>query len=56
MSGIVESLVFKGVHYEMIVNANNFNWKIQSTQMSEVGSRVGLFIGPNEIHVMKRNL
>lgn len=54
LKGIVESVTFKGVHYEMIVNVNGFDWKIHSTIMKEVGTEVGLDVLPENIHIMKK--
>ena len=53
--GIVTNVIFKGVHYEMHVEANGFTWKIHSTVLSPVGDQVGLTISPDLIHVMKRS-
>ncbi len=52
--GRVLSLIFKGVHYEMEVEALGYNWLVHSTNMAPVGSEVGLFIDPFNIQVMKR--
>ena len=46
--------MFKGVHYEMLVDSNDYEYMIQSTDMQPMGSTVGLFFGPEDIHVMKR--
>ncbi len=54
ISGVVTSLRFKGVHYEMIVRANNFNWKVHSTLMKPEGEKVGIVVSPDNIHVMKK--
>jgi spermidine/putrescine transport system ATP-binding protein len=52
--GEVESTLFKGVHYEMMVNTGAFTWKVHSTTMQSVGSRVGLSIVPFNIHIMRK--
>ena len=52
--GEVESVFFKGVHYEMKVNTGSFTWKVHSTTMYPAGSRVGLSIVPSNIHIMRR--
>ena len=52
--GTVESVFFKGVHYEMKVNTGEFTWKVHSTAMYPAGSRVGLSIVPSNIHIMRR--
>ena len=53
--GTVTNLTFKGVHYEIIVDIGNFKWMIQTTDYHEVGSRIGLKIDPDAIHVMKKS-
>ena len=52
--GKVVSLIFKGVHYEMEVEALCFIWLVHSTKMAEVGSEVGLFVDPFNIQIMKK--
>lgn len=54
LEGEVETVVFKGVHYEMIVISNGVRWKVHSTLMEPEGSKVGLKILPNDIHIMKK--
>ncbi len=52
LTGVVESVIFKGVHYEMIIVSGHFKWKVQSTTMQPVGTRVGMTIVPYNIHIM----
>ncbi|MCL2527777.1 MAG: ABC transporter ATP-binding protein [Defluviitaleaceae bacterium] len=54
LTGNVTNVTFKGVHYEMRVEANGFPWKVHSTVLSPVGTNVGLSIKPDLIHVMKK--
>ena len=54
ITGIVENVIFKGVHFEMHVKAANTEWIIQSTQAVPVGEMIGMRIGPDEIHIMHR--
>ncbi len=54
ISGIVESLVFKGVHYEMEIRAKDDTWLVHSTTMKNVGDRVDLFVSPDNIHIMRK--
>lgn len=54
LEGEVKSVIFKGVHYEMIVSSMGIDWMIHSTSMEKVASRVGLKILPNDIHIMKK--
>ncbi len=51
--GEVKSLVFMGVHYEMIVDVDGFEYLVHSTRNSEVGNEVGLLLEPDSIHIMK---
>ncbi|TCL55572.1 spermidine/putrescine transport system ATP-binding protein [Hydrogenispora ethanolica] len=53
-SGIVRSATFKGVHYEMIVAADDIQWIIHSTRVRSVGIEVGLRVDPFDIHIMKK--
>ena len=52
LAGTVTSVLFKGVHYEMMIDAGDFTWKVHSTTMQPAGSRVGLAIVPFNIHIM----
>ena len=54
ISGIVESIIFKGVHYEIMVDAMGYNWKIHTTQYVEPGTLIGMDVAPMDIHIMKR--
>ena len=54
LTGVVESVIFKGVHYEMIIISGDYKWKVQSTTMQPVGTRVGMTIVPYNIHIMHR--
>ncbi len=54
LTGTVKSIVFKGVHFEMMVDQAGFLWKVQSTDAVQPGTEVGMMVGPDEIHIMKR--
>ncbi len=54
LTGVVTSVTFKGVHYEMVVEAYDFQWLIQSTRSQELGSAVGITFGPDDIHIMHK--
>ena len=54
ISGTVTHLIFKGVHYEMEVMANGFEWLVQSTRMRPVGQKVGIKVDPNNIQIMNK--
>ncbi|NLA13733.1 MAG: spermidine/putrescine ABC transporter ATP-binding protein, partial [Tissierellia bacterium] len=51
---IVKSVTFKGVHYEMDIVANNFEFLVHSTDMAPVGTTVGLTLTPDDIHIMEK--
>ncbi|MDE6501909.1 MAG: ABC transporter ATP-binding protein [Ruminococcus sp.] len=55
LTGIVESVVFKGVHYEMCVDGVDNKWIIHSTKACPVGSMVGMTFDPDDIHIMKKS-
>lgn len=55
ITGVVTSVTFLGVHYEIIVDVNGFKWMIQTTDESKVGDKVGLLIEPDAIHIMKKS-
>ena len=52
--GVVESIVFKGVHYEIMVRTEQFTFMVHSTQAEEVGKTVGLSVIPFDIHIMNK--
>ena len=54
LTGVVESVIFKGVHYEMMIVSGDYKWKVQSTTMQPAGTRVGMTIVPFNIHIMRR--
>ncbi len=55
LRGIVTSVTFLGVHFEIIVDIGGFKWMIQTTDEHKVDEEVGLFIEPDAIHVMKKS-
>ncbi len=50
--GIVTSVIFKGVHYEIIVQSGKNEIVVQSTRKAELNAVVGLYIEPEGIHIM----
>ncbi len=54
ISGVVRSVTFKGVHYEMVIDTSDFSWLVHSTKAAEVGSEVGITFGPDDIHIMHK--
>ncbi len=55
LNGVVTSVTFKGVHFEIIVDIHGFKWMIQTTDFYPVGATIGLNIGPDDIHIMKKS-
>ena len=55
LSGTVTSVSFMGVHYEIIVDIGGFKWMIQTTDEHFVNEKVGLYIEPDAIHIMKKS-
>lgn len=56
LKGLVKSVVFKGVHYEIELEEteNNKKWLLHNTQSAEVGSTIGMDIYPDDIHIMRK--
>ena len=54
IKGRVTSVIIKGVHYEMTVMANGFEWLVLSTDMYPVDREVGIFVKPFNIQIMHK--
>ncbi|MBO4988368.1 MAG: ABC transporter ATP-binding protein [Lachnospiraceae bacterium] len=54
IQGEVSHLIFKGVHYEMEVMANGYEWLVHSTNMFPVGTKVGIKVDPFNIQIMNK--
>ena len=54
LQGKVVSVVFKGVHYEITAMVGRSEMVIQSTQSAQTGAVIGMDIGPDDIHIMKK--
>ena len=55
LRGTVTNVTFKGMQYDIIVDFYGFKWLIQTTDLSPVGSVIGIKIDPDGIHVMKKS-
>ncbi len=55
VNGVVTSVVFKGVHYEMLIETETCEWLVQSTDRAAEGDHVGLYFDPDEIHIMAKS-
>ncbi len=54
IKGRVVSAIFKGVHYEMEVEACGFDWLVHSTVLVEPGKEAGIWIDPFNIQIMNK--
>lgn len=54
INGVVTHLIFKGVHYEMEVAANGYEWLVHSTTLYPVGKEVGIQVDPFNIQIMNK--
>ena len=55
LKGTVTSCIFKGVHYEMLVQTEDgYELMVQDYNCFEAGREVGLLVKPFDIHVMKK--
>lgn len=50
--GIVTSVIFKGIHYEITVESGKNEIVAQSVNSAAVGERVGVQVEPDNIHIM----
>lgn len=55
LRGTVESIIFKGVHYEIAVSTADFTFILHNTKSAKIGSEIGLDIYPEDIHIMKKS-
>ena len=55
LKGVVTSVTFLGVHYEIIVDIDGFKWMIQTTDFVDVDEHIGLYIEPDAIHIMHKS-
>ena len=55
LKGVVTSVTFLGVHYEIIVDIDGFKWMIQTTDFCDVDEHIGLYIEPDAIHIMHKS-
>ncbi|MBR4903152.1 MAG: ABC transporter ATP-binding protein [Selenomonadaceae bacterium] len=53
-NGVVTNAVFWGMSYDINVEADGFEWLIQSTTRRTVGERVSLHVAPENIQIMSK--
>lgn len=54
LDGVVTSILFKCVHYEMKVQAGGFEWLAHSTAAHQPGTEIGLYVKPENIQIMHK--
>ena len=54
MEGDIASVIFKGVHYEIEIVANGFEWLVHTTLLHNVGEHVGINVIPFNIQIMNK--
>jgi len=52
IKGVIKSTLFKGVHFEVVVETPYREWIIHTTDKVEVDKEVGLHFFPEDIHIM----
>ncbi|MDO5132201.1 MAG: polyamine ABC transporter ATP-binding protein [Eubacteriales bacterium] len=52
INGVVDSVIFKGIHYEITVLSGRNEIVIQTVHSAKAGDRVGLRVDPENIHIM----
>ena len=55
LTGVVTSVTFMGVHYEIIVDVGGFKWMVQTTDFVDVDEHIGIVLEPDAIHIMKKS-
>lgn len=54
LTGVVTSVLFKGVHFEIEVVVDGFTWLIHSTKDEKVGTTVSIDVEPENIQIMHK--
>jgi spermidine/putrescine transport system ATP-binding protein len=54
LSGIVDSIAFKGVYYEIDVKTKFRTYTIHTTDFHAIDTKVGIIFGPEDIHIMEK--
>lgn len=54
LRGTVQSCIFKGVHYEMVVLCHGYEFVVQDYHAFKAGTEVGMLVKPFDIHIMKK--
>ena len=54
LEGDITSVIFKGVHYEIEIMANGFEWLVHTTLLHNAGEHVGINVIPFNIQIMNK--
>lgn len=54
LDGIIESVTFLGMHYEILMRCGEIHWLIHTTREFFSGDEISLWVDPNNIHIMKK--
>lgn len=54
LPGVVKSILFKGVHYEIVVETEMREYIVHTTDLVDIGKEVSLDFYPEDIHVMSK--
>ncbi len=54
ISGTVTNVTFKGVHFEILLETQNYTFKVHTTESANVGDKVSMTVKPDLIHIMKK--
>ena len=52
IKGVVTSVIFKGIHYEITIESGKNEMVVQSVDSAKVGDTVGMKVDPDNIHIM----
>ena len=52
IQGVVDSVIFKGIHYEITILSGKNEIVCQSVNSAKAGDRVGIRVQPDNIHIM----
>lgn len=54
IKGVVDNVIFRGVHYEILIDVDGYTWKAKSTVAPEEDKTVLITIAPENIHIMRK--
>ncbi|MBU4440759.1 MAG: ABC transporter ATP-binding protein [Acetobacterium sp.] len=54
LDGVIESVTFLGMHYEILMKCGNIHWLIHTTREFFPSDAISIWVDPNNIHIMKK--